>query len=76
MAGNLHPQEGTVNEEERARKREKNLKKSRKAKVCIVVNFLKTLIEPVPGSKRVGEKDQKSAKTAWELERTLSLALL
>ena len=75
MAGNLHPQEGIVNEQERARKREKNIKKRRRARVCIVVNFLKTFIYPVPGSKRVGEKDQKSAKTAWELGRTESLAL-
>jgi len=44
MAGNLHPQERIVNEEERARKREKNLKKRRRARVCIGVNFLKTLI--------------------------------
>ena len=40
MDGNFHPQEGIVNEEERARKREKNIKKRRTARVCIVVNFL------------------------------------
>ena len=40
MDENLHPQEGIVNEEERARKREKNIKKRRTARVCIVVNFL------------------------------------
>ena len=38
--GNLHPQAGIVNEEERGRKREKNIKKRRKARVCIVVDYL------------------------------------
>lgn len=42
MDGNVHPQEGIVNEEERSRKREKNIKKRRKARVCIVGNFLKS----------------------------------
>ena len=68
MDGNVHPQEGIVNEEERSRKREKNIKKRRKARVCIVVNFLKSHF-------RVRKTDKKSAKTALELRRTESLAL-
>ena len=68
MDGNVHSQEGIVNEEERSRKREKNIKRRRKARVCIVVNFLNSHF-------RVRKTDKKSAKTAWELRRTESLAL-
>ena len=62
MAGNLHPQEGIVNEQERARKREKNIKKRRRARVCIVVNFFKNFHLASPRLQESGGKGSKKCK--------------
>ena len=58
-----------MNDEERGRKREKNIKKRRKARVSIVIDFLNSH-SACSWLQEGGGDGSKSAKTVWELGRT------